>query len=97
MGVRVSFLSAQEAVAQDAPEPPQGVVVPATAVQANGAMGVAFVIRGDAVERRIVRLGARRGDDQVILTGIASGDRLAIGDFSQLGDNVKIRVEQASP
>jgi RND family efflux transporter MFP subunit len=97
MGVRVSFLSAQEAVAQNAPEPPQAVVVPATAVQANGAMGVAFVIRGDAVERRVVRLGARRGDDQVILTGIASGDRLAIGDFSQLGDNVKIRVEQASP
>jgi RND family efflux transporter MFP subunit len=92
MGVRVSFL----ADASQAPggKPAGGVTLPANAVQGSGTAGVVFVAHGDSVERRAVRLGAGSSDSITILSGIAAGDRVAVGDFSQLKDGAKIRVEQ---
>lgn len=93
MGVRVSFLAdAAAAPAGKAAAP--GVILPANAVQASGLTGVIFVVRDDAVERRAVRLGGTSGDGIVVLSGLNAGDRVAVGDFSQLKDGAKIRVEQ---
>ena len=93
MGARVSFLSEAEPANAATPRTAPGVVVPADAVQASGETGVVFVIHADKVERRTVRLGARNGEEQTILSGIAMGDRLAVGDFTLLGDGAKIHVE----
>ena len=43
-----------------------------------------------------VRLGAgsKAKDSVTILSGLAAGDPVAVGDFSQLRDGAKIRVEQ---
>jgi RND family efflux transporter MFP subunit len=92
MGARVSFLS-DTPVAAGAPAPSPGVVVPLEAVQANGDSGTVFVIRDNKVERRTVRLGARNTDGQTILSGVTAADRLAVGDFTQLSDGARIRVE----
>jgi len=46
------------------------------------------------VERRAVRLGANSGDKATVLSGLTAGDRVAIGDFTQLKDGAKVRVEQ---
>ena len=92
MGVRVSFL-AEPAEGADS-KPAVGVTVPANAVQATGETGVVFVLRGDIVERRAVRLGASSGDNATVLSGLAAGDRVAVGDFTQLKDGAKVRVEQ---
>jgi len=91
MGVRVSFLS--EAPKPGAEQQKPGVQVPARAVQAQGAQGVVFVIRDDKLERRAVKLGARSGDQQIVLSGLAAGDRVAIGDPAQLKDGVKVVVK----
>ena len=92
MGVRVSFLAEPTEGADN--KPAVGVSVPSSAVQASGETGVVFVLRGDIVERRAVRLGASSGDNATVLSGLAGGDRVAIGDFTQLKDGVRIRVEQ---
>jgi RND family efflux transporter MFP subunit len=92
MGVRVSFLAEPTAGADS--KPAVGVSVPVNAVQASGETGVVFILRGDIVERRAVRLGASSGDNATVLSGLAAGDRLAIGDFTQLKDGAKVRVEQ---
>jgi RND family efflux transporter MFP subunit len=92
MGVRVSFLAEPTEGADN--KPAVGVTVPANAVQASGETGVVFVLRGDIVERRAVRLGASSGDNATVLSGLTAGDRVAIGDFTQLKDGAKIRVEQ---
>ena len=90
MGVRVSFL--EDAKDKDGAAAPQrAVVVPAKAVQANGDTGVVYVIADGRVERRTVRLGARSADGQVVLSGLTSGARLAVADFSQLSDGARIR------
>ena len=92
MGARVSFLSDTPAAA-GAPPPSPGVIVPPEAVQANGDNGTVYVIRGETVERRTVRLGARNTDGQTILSGVSAADRLAVGDFTQLNDGARIRIE----
>src|SRR6202521_5882699 len=92
MGVRVSFLAEPTAGADS--KPAVGVSVPVIAVQASGETGVVFILRGDIVERRAVRLGASSGDNATVLSGLTAGDRVAMGDLTQLKDGAKVRVEQ---
>jgi len=51
-----------------------------------------FVIAVGALERRSVRLGERITSGQVVLSGLASGARVAVGDLSKLADGMKVRV-----
>ena len=91
MGARVSFLdTTPEPYAGPAPS----VFVPTEAVQTNGDTGTVFVINGDAVERRTVRLGAHNADGQTILAGLEPGAILAIGDLTKLGDRSRVRIVQ---
>jgi RND family efflux transporter MFP subunit len=92
MGVRVSFLA--ESSREPGAKPAAGVNLPGGAVQGTGATGTVFVVRGDVVERRAVRLGAGGSDGVTILSGLAAGERVAVGDLTQLKDGAKIRVEQ---
>ena len=93
MGARVAFLSpstAGSAVATSA----RSVLVPADAVQAGDSsdQGVVFVVSAGALERRAVRLGARRPEGQVLLSGVAPGDEVAVGGLDKLRDGKKVRV-----
>jgi RND family efflux transporter MFP subunit len=92
MGVRVSFLD------DPGPEPggkvAAGVTLPSNAVQGTGAAGTVFVAHGETVERRAVRLGAGSSDSITVLSGLTAGERVAVGDFNQLKDAAKVRVEQ---
>jgi RND family efflux transporter MFP subunit len=93
MGVRVSFLADAVAEVQGG-RPAGGVNLPGNAVQGSGATGVVFVVHGDTVERRAVRLGAGSGDNMTVLSGVTAGERIAVGDFNLLKDGAKIRAEQ---
>jgi RND family efflux transporter MFP subunit len=90
MGVRVSFLA--EAV-KDGGGPVTGVSLPATAVQASGTAGVLFVVRDTTLERRAVRLGTGSGDRVTVISGLAAGERVAVGDVKVLKDGARIRIE----
>ncbi|MFO1465274.1 MAG: efflux RND transporter periplasmic adaptor subunit [Steroidobacteraceae bacterium] len=97
MGARVAFLgdaapAAGEAAAGEAAGA-GGVSVPAQAVQGQGATGTVFVIKGDTVERRAVRLGAAEAGTQTILAGLSAGERVAIGDPAKLADGVKVKEQ----
>jgi RND family efflux transporter MFP subunit len=93
MGVRVSFLAEAADTAGNKPVA-AGVTIPGNAVQISGAAGVVFVLHGDTVERRAVRIGVSNNDAATVLSGLAGGERVAIGDFAQLKDGAKVRVEQ---
>jgi HlyD family secretion protein len=88
----VSFLAEPTEGADS--KPAVGVSVPMNAVQASGETGVVFILRGDIVERRAVRLGASSGDNATVLSGLSAGDRVAMGDLTQLKDGARVRVEQ---
>ncbi len=89
MGARVSFLSTAAPTSSSAPA---GVVVPGDAVEASGDTGVVFVIRGNKVERRAVRLGGSGSAGQTVVSGLTAGERVAIGDLTRLHDGATISL-----
>ncbi|HEU4625602.1 MAG TPA: efflux RND transporter periplasmic adaptor subunit [Steroidobacteraceae bacterium] len=97
MGARVSFLSEPEK--QDgkaAPVAVSAVLIPPDAVQANGETGTVYIINSnDTVERRVVRLGARTSDGQLVLSGLTGGTRVAASNLAALSDGAKIHVVTA--
>jgi RND family efflux transporter MFP subunit len=92
MGARVSFLEEAQKAAPGPVAVTPGVLIPAEAVQANGETGTVYLISGETVERRAVRLGANSAGTQTVLAGLQAGARLAVGDFAKLRDGVKIRI-----
>jgi RND family efflux transporter MFP subunit len=91
MGAHVSFLADGEKGA--AAPAARGVIVPSEAVKADGRNGIVFVIRADdTVEERTVALGPVVGQSTTVLSGLSNGERLAVGDFAQLHDGVKVSV-----
>ena len=73
-----------------------GVIVPPEAVlrnaEAGANSGAVFVLHDDTLERRVVKLGARNADGQIILSGLSSGERVAVGDFAKLADGARVKV-----
>jgi hypothetical protein len=51
------------------------------------------VVHDGTVERRAVSVGSSTADSVTVLSGLAAGERVAVGDFNQLKDGVKVRVE----
>lgn len=94
MGARVSFLSDASAnPGSGSARLPPNVIVPREAVLGTGDTGTVFVINGDTLERRVVRLGARTSAGQVIQSGLTSGTRVVVGDLSELEDGMKVYVQ----
>jgi len=91
MGVRVSFLT--EAPAAQAAEAPKGVLIPAEAVKDEAGTKVVFVLKEETVERRAVTVGAARGSNVQVLAGLSGGERVALGDLSQLADGTRIEIQ----
>jgi RND family efflux transporter MFP subunit len=91
MGVRVSFLDETQSGSR-AGTPKRGALVAPEAVQADGRNGIVYVVHDGSVERREVKLGAKTPEGQIVLSGLAGGERLAVGDFGKLADGAKVRV-----
>jgi RND family efflux transporter MFP subunit len=89
MGVRVAFLADSEAPVRSA-QP--AVVVPERAIQVSGDTGTVFVVQDDTLEQRAVRVGGTTAEGRIVLSGIAAGARLAIGDFSLLANGMRVRT-----
>jgi hypothetical protein len=105
MGARVSFLAdappagtapADSSASGSQPDGNTVVTVPSAAVETgnDSSTGTVFVIDGNTVAGHTVRLGARSGDNQWILSGLDPGVSVAIGDFSKLHDGVRVRITQ---
>ena len=93
MGVRVAFLAGSSEKNGVERATRKAVVVPPAAVAGEGDTGFVFIVSDDRVERRAVRLGARTAAGQVVLSGIDSGTRLAVGNLAALTDGARIRIE----
>jgi RND family efflux transporter MFP subunit len=98
MGVRVSFL--EEAGASAAGAGSAGaagsVSLPKAAVEISGATGVIYVVHDQTLERRAVKLGAADGARITVLSGLAAGERVAVGDHGQLQNGMTVRIERGA-
>src|SRR5205807_2299791 len=75
MGVKVTFLrQPDESIAADRDVP----LAPKAAVKTDGDRSFAFVLHGDQVERRAIRIGGADGDRVEVVAGLQAGDRVVI-------------------
>jgi len=91
MGARVAFLAPQSADGKPQGSAPAGLLVPAASVTGSGDGAAVFVVKGDHVERRAVKLGAKSGTDQTVLSGLALGETVATGDLAKVTDGTKVK------
>ena len=92
MGVKVAFLGAAE---KEQPVSSRAVVViPRAAVRRVGDKDVVFVVKEGAVERRAIGLSASPGNDAVVLSGLAVGERVVTEGPADLKDGDKVAVKE---
>jgi HlyD family secretion protein len=90
MGVKVAFMGAPGPASSAAARP--ALAVPRAAIRADQGQPIVFVVVGDRVERRAVRVGGAKGDNVEILSGLAAGERVVIDAPSELADGRKVLV-----
>ena len=91
MGVKVAFLGDEE---PGAPASRKAVVVvPRAAVRKDGDKDVVYVIQGDHVERRAVGLALGHGDEAVVTSGLAAGERVVTEGPADLKDGALVSVQ----
>jgi RND family efflux transporter MFP subunit len=91
MAIKVTFLrEGDDSTATDGKQPVP--LVPRPAIKTVGTDTFAFVVRGDAVERRAIRLGGTDGDRVEVMAGLQPGDRVVLSPPPQLVDQSKVIV-----
>ena len=91
MAIKVTFLrEGDDTTATDGRQPVP--LVPRPAIKAVGTDNFAFVVRGDAVQRRAIRVGGTDGDRLEVLAGLQPGDRVVLSPPPDLSDQSKVVV-----
>ena len=89
MGVSVAFL-------EDPPPEPRTrttrLLIPAGAARSQDGRDILYVVRGDLVERRAVRLGTTVGNQVDIVAGLTAGERVVVAGPADLADGDRVTV-----
>jgi RND family efflux transporter MFP subunit len=91
MGVKVTFLKDEEEVAAPAARP--ATLVPRAAIQSDSTNSFVYVVAGDAVERRAVKVGGTDGDRVEVLSDLRAGDRVVVSQLQNLTNGAKVVVK----
>jgi len=89
MGVKVSFLAAEQASGQV----PARAVVPREAVREAEGKSVVLLFRDGQLERRAVSLGAARGTDVEVTAGLSPGDQVVVKGPAGLHDGQRVKAK----
>jgi RND family efflux transporter MFP subunit len=92
MGVKVAFLG-------DEPEHKTGAVtstvtIPKDAVRDENGSKAVYLVKGDHLERRAVKLGVLQGNDQQILAGLIAGDSVLVKGPADLHDGEAVEIKK---
>jgi RND family efflux transporter MFP subunit len=91
MGVKVTFL--READDTNG-EPARSVaLVPKGAIRTEGEQTYVFVLQGEVVDRRAVKVGGTDGDRLEVLAGLQSGDRVVVSPPAELEAGAQVTVK----
>jgi RND family efflux transporter MFP subunit len=90
MAVKVTFLGEE----RGAPTEAGRVLISRAALVEEGGTPAVFVHREGKVERRAVRLGQARGNEQEILAGLSDGEQVVTTSAKQLRDGQSVRVKK---
>jgi hypothetical protein len=72
----------------------KGLAVPSSAVVVHGELQGIFVVAPDGVaEHRLVITGKTLGDKVEILSGLASGEKIAVSQIDRLSDGARAEAQ----
>ncbi len=91
MAIKVSFLRDTDESA--APVTQSTMLAPRATIKTEGSESFAFVVHGDGVERRAVKLGQPDGDRVEVLAGLQAGDRVVVSPPPELTATSKVVVK----
>ena len=91
MGVKVTFL--READTAATPVAQSVTLVPQAAVKTDSGASFVFLVSGETVERRAVKVGDTDGDRVEVIAGLKGGDRVVIAPPAELsaGDMITVK------
>ncbi len=92
MGVKVAFLGEEKKDAGAVAGKPL-VVIPRAALRKDGDRDVVFVIQGSRAERRAIGVAAGTGDEAVVTSGLAAGERVVVEGPADLKDGAAIAIK----
>ena len=92
MGVKVAFLGDEKKDAGAVAGRPV-VVIPRAALRKDGDRDVVFVIQGSRAERRAIGVAAGTGDEAVVTSGLAAGERVVVEGPADLKDGASIAIK----
>ena len=91
MGVKVTFL--READDTNDGESARSVaLVPKGAIRTEGEQTYVFVLQGEVVDRRAVKVGGTDGDRLEVLAGLQSGDRVVVSPPAELTAGAQVTI-----
>ncbi len=100
MGVKVTFLREEKDTAKAGAAPDPGVVqrpmllIPKATVVTTGGESHVFVVRGERVEKRAVRVGGNDGDRIEVLSGLSGGDRVVVSPPPTMANGALVAVKK---
>jgi len=95
MGVKVTFLEDLDKSPQKKSETAAALsVVPASAIRTDNGSKVVFAVKNDTLERRPVSVGATRGADVDILTGLQPDTIVVIKGPESLKDGEEVQIKK---
>ena len=94
MGVKVSFFDEKAAAATQSEAPRLKVMMPKGAVRTADGTTYVFVLKGDRVERRAIKVGSTQGDQVEVLSGVTAGDRVVVEGPGSLVDGARVKEQQ---
>ena len=69
-------------------------LVPEEAIRTENGQSVAFVLTGNQVERRAVKVGGHRGEQVEVAAGLRSGERVVVDGPPELADGDRVTVKE---
>jgi HlyD family secretion protein len=90
MNARVNFLS--ETAAVENTKPAARVMVPKAAVVHRDGSDFVFVVKGNRVEQRVIRVGEAAGEFYNVMEGLGGGESAAVTGIEKLRDGDRVRV-----
>jgi RND family efflux transporter MFP subunit len=91
MGVKVTFHGEEE---KQSGKAPTGVMVPQNAVRNDSDEKIVYLVNGDHIERRAVKVGTNDGAQTQILAGLAAGDSVVVDGPTNLKDGETVSIKR---
>jgi HlyD family secretion protein len=91
MNARVNFLASQTSGNETGPS--SRILAPKQAIVRKDGSPFVFVVKGNRVEQRAVRLGDEVGSDYYVLDGLSGNESVAIAGVEKLRDGDRVKIQ----